>query len=358
LDVTDITRRQFTTGAAATLLPTRAAAVRTVVDSAGRQVALPERITRIFAAGGPAAVVLYVLRPDALVGWPRALRPEETPFVLPFVRELPEVGLLTGRGDTANVEVVLRAKPDMIVDFGSVRQTFASLADTVQGRTGIPYVLIDGRFDATAASLRTLGTMLGVAERGATLDHFTDDLLRRVAATLAGVPEEKRPRVYLARGPDGLETGLRGSINTEIIERAGGRNVADSGDRRRGIVTASPEQILLWDPDIVITWDRNFHSKLQSVKDPIWRGVKAVREGRVHLAPTAPFGWIDRPPSVNRLIGLAWLANIFHGDRFPFDIRGETRAFYRLFYHVDVTDADLETLIAWADGKPPGLPPK
>jgi iron complex transport system substrate-binding protein len=76
----------------------------------------------------------------------------------------------------------------------------------------------------------------------------------------------------------------------------------------------------------------------------------------VHLAPTAPFGWIDRPPSINRLIGLRWLANLFHGARFSFDIHQDTRTFYKLFYHIDVTDADLGTLIAWADGKPPSLP--
>lgn len=118
----------------------------------------------------------------------------------------------------------------------------------------------------------------------------------------------------------------------------------------------SPEQILAWNPDIIITWDRNFHDKLAKGSDPLWQGIKAVKDGRVYLAPTAPFGWIDRPPSINRLIGLRWLANLFHGARFPFDIRQDTRAFYKLFYHVDVTDSDLDTLIAWADGKPPSIP--
>ena len=353
-----IDRRQFAIGAAATLLPARAMGAQTVEDSAGRTIALPERVTKIFAAGGPAAVAVYIMRPDAMVGWPRAIRAEERPFVLPGVRDLPEVGMITGRGDTANIEVLLRTKPDLIVDFGSVTPTYISLADNVQSRTGIPYALIDGRFDATAASLRMLGQMLGSTARGEALAAFSESLLKRVDATIAVVPPERRPRVYLARGPDGLETGLRGSINTEIIERAGGRNVADSGDQRRGIVNVSPEQVLLWNPDIIITWDRNFHAKLALQKDPVWQSVQAVRDGRVHLAPTAPFGWIDRPPSINRLIGLAWLANLFHGPRFPFDLPAETRAFYKLFYHVDVADADLGTLIAWADGKPPGLPLK
>jgi iron complex transport system substrate-binding protein len=351
-------RRTFALGAAtAALTPRIATAAKAVKDSAGRSVDLPDKIDRIFAAGGPASVAVYALRPDALVGWPREILNEEKPYVLPSVRELPGVGMITGRGATANVELLLKTKPDVVVDFGSIRSTFVSLADAVQARTGIPTVLLDGRFEGTAASLRLLGGMLGVPERGEALARYADALFSRVDAALATTPESERPRVYLARGPEGLETGLEGSINTEIIERAGGRNVAAAQDQRRGIANVSPEQVLLWNPDVIITWDRNFHARLMLGKDPIWQSVKAVQEGRVHLAPTAPFGWIDRPPSINRLIGLAWLANLFHGSKVAFDIARDTRAFYKLFYHVDVSDADLGTLIAWADGKPPGMKP-
>jgi iron complex transport system substrate-binding protein len=344
-----IDRRHVIAGAAAIVAaPHVARAQRTVTDSAGRAVAVPAKIERVFAAGGPASVAVYVLRPDTMVGWPRANRGEERPYLLPGVRDLPEVGMLTGRGDTANVELLLKTKPDLVLDFGSVRGTFVSLADSTQARTGIPYALVDGRFDATAASFRLLGDMLGVPERGAALATYTEDLFKRLDGALSAVPADKRPRVYLARGPDGLETGLKGSINTEIIERAGGRNVADAQDQRRGIANVSPEQLLLWNPDVIITWDRNFHDRVTAKPDAVWSSLAAVQAKRVYLAPTAPFGWIDRPPSVN----------LFHGVKFPFDIRRDVRAFYKLFYHVDVTDADLETLIAWADGKPPGLPPK
>jgi len=351
-----IDRRTFTLATLAALVPIRARAAATVTDSAGRAVAVPDNVVRVMAAGPPASAVLYCLAPDKLVGWPRALRPEEKPFLLPLTHDLPELGRLTGRGDTANVEVVLKAKPDVIVDFGSVAPTYVSLANATQERTGIPYMLVDGRFTATVSSLQMLGRALGVAERGDGLAAYAEDLLKRVDAAVSATPEAQRPGVYLARGPEGLETGLRGSINTEIIERAGGRNVADSQDGRRGIANVSPEQILLWKPDIIITWDRNFFAKVTQQPDAVWQNVPAVSNKRVYLAPTVPFGWIDGPPSVNRLIGLAWLANIFNSGRSPFDIVKDTRAFYKLFYQVDISDADLATLVAWADGRPPNLP--
>lgn len=337
----------------ALLLTAVPALAREVTDSAGRTVAVPDRILRVMAAGPPASAVVYCLVPRAMVGWQRAPRKEELPYLLPETRNLPELGRLTGRGDTANAEVVLKANPDLIVDFGSVRPTYVSLADATQSRTGIPYILIDGRFEATPPSLRLLGTILGVSDRGEELARYAENLFHRVDTLLSEVPEQSRPRVYLARGPQGLETGLRGSINTEIIERAGGRNVAEATDGRQGIANVSPEQILLWKPDVVVTWDRNFFDTAITSADGVWQSVPAVRNKRVYLAPTAPFGWIDGPPSVNRLIGLAWLAHLLHGERFPFDIRQETRKFYKLFYHVDLADNDLETLISWADGKPP-----
>lgn len=350
-------RRQILSAAALLAgAPRIAAASAVVTDSAGRAVRLSGRPAKVFAAGGPAAVALYALRPDAMVGWPRRVRPEEAPFVLPMVRDLPEAGMITGRGDTANVEMVLRTKPDLILDFGSVNGTYVSLADQTQARTGLPYALVDGRFAASASSLRLLGQLLGAPERGEELALYVEDAFVRLDAVLASVPEAARPRVYLARGPAGLETGLRGSINTEIIERAGGRNVADSKDTRRGIVNVSPEQILAWDPDVVLTWDRVFHERVTQGRDPLWRSMRAIRENRFYLAPTAPFGWIDRPPSLNRIIGLEWVANLLHGERFPFDLQAQTRRFYKLFYQVDVSGSDLQTLVAWADGKPPPPP--
>lgn len=350
-------RREILSAAAlASIAPSQAHAATTVMDSAGRAINLPARPSKVFAAGGPASVALYALRPDAMVGWPRRVRTEEAPYVLPAVRDLPEAGMITGRGDTANIEAVLRTKPDLILDFGSVNSTYMSLADNTQARTGIPYALVDGRFSATAASLRLLGRLLGAEERAEALALYTEALFARLDALLAGIPESARPRVYLARGPAGLETGLRGSINTEIIERAGGRNVADSNDARRGIVNVSPEQILAWDPDVVLTWDREFHQRVTQGRDPLWRSMRAIRANRLYLAPTAPFGWIDRPPSLNRIIGLSWVANLLYGDRFAFDLQNETRAFYKLFYQVDIIDADLQTLVAWADGKPPRGP--
>lgn len=327
------------------------AQAREITDSAGRVVEIPDEVNTVFAAGPPASILVYIMKPESLTGWPRALRPEERDYIAAPYRDIPETGRLTGRGGEANLERVLEIQPDLIIDFGSVRDTYVDLANRVQEQTGIPYILIDGRFENTPEALRLLGEALGVPERGEALAADVEATFARIDAILDDVPEEDRPRVYLARGPEGLETGMKGSINTEIIERAGGRNVADDGGATRGLVQASMEQVIVANPDTIVTWDPIFYDKV--FDDPLWQGIDAVRDGRVYLSPTAPFGWIDRPPSLNRMMGLIWMAGLLYPDEWEGDLREETRAFYELYYHVDLSDAELERLLEWAEGRPP-----
>jgi iron complex transport system substrate-binding protein len=303
-------------------------------------------------AGPPASVLVYVLRPETLTGWPRALRNNELPYIAAPYRDLPETGRLTGRGGEANLETVLAIKPDLILDFGSVRDTYVDLANRVQAQTGIPYVLIDGRFEQTPAALRLVGEILGVSERGEELAREAEDLFGRIDGILENVPANERPRVYLARGPDGLETGSRGSINTEIIERAGGRNVIDAGDGRPGgLVEVSMENIIAIDPDVIVTWDPDYFASAR--QNPLWKGISAVRNERLYLSPLAPFGWIDRPPSLNRLMGLQWMSRLLYPDAWDEELAEVTRQFYRQWYQVELSDDDLEVVLAWAEGRPP-----
>ncbi len=319
-----------------------------VEDATGRKT-IPDRIDRVMAAGPPASVVLYVLAPEKMIGWTQAPRPNEAPLLLPSVRDLPELGRLTGRGDTANVEVVLKAKPDVILDFGTVNPTYVSLAQRVQDQTGVPYLLFDGRLANTARSIRQVGAALGVPERADLIARYVEETERLIDAGLKDIPASARRRVYLAREANGLETGLAGSINTEIIERAGGINVAERGAGRGGIATVSPEQVLAWAPDTIITGDGNFFRSYAT--NPVWAAVPAVKAQRVYLAPRLPFGWIDQPPSINRTIGLRWMAGVLYPDKFPQDIRSAARTFIKLFYQVDIDDAALDRILA---GEQPG----
>jgi len=333
----------------AALVPLVAVAARDFVDDAGRRVSLPDKVERVYAAGPPASVLVFALAPDKLIGWTRAFRANEKEWVPNKYGDLPELGRLTGRGNTANVEIVLKAKPDLIVDIGSTAGTFSSLADRVQQQTGIPYILLDGRLDTTPQQIEKLARALGVEARGRELAEYWRSRVVPLQAKIAAIPADKRPEVYYARGPQGLVTGLGGSINVEMIEFLGARNVA--GDQKGGLAQVGFEQVVLWDPPVIVTNDPNFMREVW--KMPVWQGVTAVRRKRVYLSPHLPFGWFDYPPGANRLIGLLWLAEILYPDHFRHDYPREIAQFYRLFYHQEPTAEQIGRMLA-----EPGVAPR
>jgi iron complex transport system substrate-binding protein len=334
----NLTRRTLL-AASATLLVPKTARAETVTDAAGRAVTVPQTVTRVFPAGPPAAILLYTLAPELLLGWPRANNAEQCAFLLPETCARPEIGRLTGRGNTANLESVLALKPDLILDVGSTAPTFVSLAARVEQQTKIPYALLDGRFDATPATYRLLGAL--TRRDAEPFAAYAEKALATIHVRVNRIPESERPRVYYARGPRGLDTALGGSINVETIEYLGARNVA--GERQGGLAAVSIEQVLAWNPEVIVTIDREFAANVGN--DPQWAQVEAVRAGRVHLSPRLPFGWVDFPPSVNRLIGLWWLAQIFYPDHFDEDINALARDFYSRFYHVTPSDADIDRVL-------------
>ena len=314
---------------------------REVTDATGRTIAVPDAPARVFAAGPPASALLYALKPEAMLGWSDAPNSRAKDFLLTSTHELPELGRLAGRGGTVNLEALLARNPDLIVDLGTVSPAYVDFARRITEQTDIPYVLIDGSFDAMPAAIRVMAELLAVSERGELLASYAENVLTRVDRLLTRVPPDARPRVYLARGPAGLETPARGSINAEIVERVGAINVVDA--RSRGMVTPSLEQIIAWAPDTILTIDRAFAAEVSGRRG--WQAVPAVAEGRVFRAPAEPFGFIDAPPSVNRLIGLTWLLHMFYPDRVDGDLRDEVRTFMRLFWQVEPDEPELDYLL-------------
>jgi iron complex transport system substrate-binding protein len=307
------------------------------------QLPAPARVRRVFAAGAPASVLTAVLAPDRLLGWPWKLSAEALDTLPAPLRGLPLLGRLAGRGSTVSSETLLNLKPDLILDVGTIDDTYLSIARRVAEQTGIPYVLVGGRLADSARQLREVGALLGVPARAEPLAAYAEGTLARAARQRAAIPAGQRPRIYYARGGEGLETGLDGSINMEAIDVAGGYNVVAAAGRG-GIVTVSLEQVLGWAPQVVLTQDPTLARRL--LADPLWRAVPAIRDRRVLCAPALPFGWLDVPPSVNRLIGVRWLLAHLHGTP-DTALSRDADEFCRLFYGHGFS--------GWPGGHPAGV---
>lgn len=298
----------------------------------------PARVQRVFAAGPPAGVLVAALAPEKLLGWPFPLSPQARQLLGPVTSGLPHRGRLAGRGSTVSVETLLQLQPDLILDAGTADATYVSGARRVSEQTGLPTVLVQGRLADHAAQLREVGNLLGVPERAALLAAHADATLALAAQVRADVPLAERPRVYFGRSADGLETGLDGSINVEVLDFAAGRNVAAAAGKG-SLTRVSLEQILAWNPEVIVTQEPAFASRVRS--DPLWRSLPAVQNGRVHCAPVLPFGWLDGPPGINRLMGVHWLLAHLHPThpavRAQEALPLAVQHFYRLFYGTELS---------------------
>ena len=256
---------------------------------------------------------------------------------------------MTGPNPTATADAVARLRPDLIIDTGIVSPEAAARADTIQQQTRIPYIILDGSIQSTPDALEIVGRMLGAGERGQDLAHYVRTAIDSLRGRLLITEATSRPLVYYGRGTDGLETGLARSLVMADIDQAGVINVAarlGSGE----LTSVTRDQIFAWDPAFIIAQQRSFYTALQ--RDRAWRGLGAVTKKRIYLAPAEPFGWIDDPAGVNRIIGLPWLTALFYPDVYQEDLRTSVREFYDKFYGVKLTDQQLEALVRSAESSP------
>ncbi len=316
-------------------------------DAAGRRVVLPAKINRILPAEPNAEALVFVLAPEKLVGL-SGLPGRNALF--PHAARIPVLGWRPRSVPTTMADTARQLRPDLIIDAGAVTPDRAAFADQVTQQTGIPYILVDDSFARMPTVLRGTGALLGDNDRAIDLALFAEHAIAGLRGRLLIRPENTRPHVYYGLGPDGLTTALPGSPAGEAIDEAGAINVARALGRGRE-AAVSREQLFAWDPEIIIAEERSFYAALQ--KSPAWRRLSAVRNKRVYLEPDNPFGWIEHPSGVNRLIGLYWLSSLFYPDATQEDLRATTCDFYDKFYELKLTNAQLEAMVRPAGAPPP-----
>jgi len=352
-----------TPSAAAGSTGSAAVALRPYTDGSGRPHRLPQKISRIISTSPVGDILLYALAPDLMAGWCSPRHAAEKPFLLPEVRDLPAFGGWFGQ-NAAGVarERLIAARPDFVLSVGYTTAAAGEQSDRLQRQTGIPVLLEGGRLEEFPATLERLGALLGREKRAGELAAYCRAALADARAFAAAVPPERRRRVYCAEGPRGLLAAPVGSLHSEPLELCGGINVVRGIGTARGRVEVSADNLLLWQPDVIIAFPDFTGEKRTAgekrttgtssplpayMQTAAWRGLRAVREKRVFVVPTTPFNWLGRPPSLNRFLGLKWGAWALYPDLAAarFDINAETRRFFKLFYHHDLSAAGAAAIL-------------
>lgn len=324
---------------AALLLLLASARAASITDATGRRVEIPDKIERVLPAGQPAAAIVYALAPQKMLGWPRKPNAAGMAFLLPEVRELPEIGLLVREGKV-NEAAITAMKPDLIFDYGSPAPDYLDAAKAAQAHTGVPYLVFDGALENTPAILQIMGRALSAAERGDALAAEAERILALTRERAAARQRAGTIRFYYSRSDDGLSTATSAAHSTDVMRFLGLENVADGSSSALPQVTR--EQVVAWNPEVIFAPNPGF---IKAFAAPEWQGVAAVAAKRVFAAPRPPFGWVDEPPSLNRLLGLLWVGRLLYPAAYPEDMREAARSFYRRFYQVEPSEAQLDGLL-------------
>ena len=326
---------------------------------AGRTVRAPKQVHSVYCMNPACAMVIYSLAPEKLLSFPIPLSDKERSYLAPPLNRLQGPGPVAGDAHNPNTEQLLKLHPDMIVLMEPGGSAAIERLNQLQDQTHIPTFLFDMTLRNTPEVYRTLGTLLGVEKRAEQLARYSRSVLDDADAKVRSLPADKRPRVYIASGANGLQTVYDGAPHAEAIPLAGGVNVARSSQTQHAghIVMAQShgqaamEQVLAWNPSVIlVVADRKSNVDLKKFidNDPLWKTTAAVRNHAVYRIPAYPFAWVSGPASINRLIGVRWLGNLLRPDVFRYDMRKETRQFYALFYHKKLSEEELNELL---DGK-------
>ena len=324
------------------------AETREITDMAGRKVTVPaaENIESVFSTGPVAAIFLYMVAPDKLLGWNYELNDVEKSIILDKYQDLPNFGM----GDAVNYEAVIAANPTIAINSGKINDAMVSDCDVLSESLGIPVVAVDNELNNSAEAFRFMGELLGVEDHAEELAQYAEQVFTDINV-LSDIPEEKKVSVYFGNGEESLETAPRGSQHAQILDAINAVNVADLelGDGSR--VQISAEQLLAWDPDVIVVngepkADKSGSSAAEDIlSNPDYASLKAVQDQKVYGTPNAPFSWVDRPAGPNRLIGMRWFSALIYPEYIKCDINEEIHKFFDLFYHVDLSDEQLENVL-------------
>lgn len=317
---------------------------REITDMAGRTMTVPAEIDSVFSTGPVAAIYLYTLVPDKLLGWNYELNDVEKSIILEQYHTLPNFG----QGDAINYEAVIAAGPTIALNVTSINEGSMDDSDTLAEQLGVPVVMVSSDLLDAPAVYRFMGELFGVEDQAEALAAYAEETFNAISGL--DIPDEEKVRIYYGNGEDSLETAPAGSYHGQIIDLVNAINVADLelGDGSR--VQISAEQLLAWDPDVIIVngepkADMTGSAAAEAIlTNPIFATLKAVQNGAVYGTPNAPFSWVDRPPGPNRIVGMRWLSGLIYPEYLNYDVDDEVREFFQLFYHVELSDEQLTNL--------------
>ena len=331
--------------------PLEGVETRVITDSAGRQVEIPTDIRRVAPSGSTAQMILMPIAYDLLAGLSSSPSTAQMPYFPEEVRYLPTFGQFYGSKANLNMESLIDARPQIIIDLGDAKDTIADDMDRIQKQTGIPTVFLEATLEEMPQAYRKLGRLLHREAEAEVLAVYLEQTLAMAAENSAKLPQDARKTVLFGTGATGLACNAEGSVQADVLSLVGARNAIHSEEisNRNGGTTVNLEEVYACDPDVILLAAGGPYDTLAESE---WSGLTAVKNGTYYEIPNLPYDWMSSPPSINRVLGIYWLGNLLYPELYDYDMVEKAQEFYRLFWHYELSAEEAERLLARSTRKP------
>ncbi|NMC60645.1 MAG: ABC transporter substrate-binding protein [Candidatus Methanofastidiosa archaeon] len=285
---------------------------RTVVDLDGRAVEIPEDVNRIVGTFPWIAWTIYAFNAeDKLIG-----TDSKSPNFLQFDRLDPEYKKLPSVGfeSELNSEEIMKLDPEVVFCTTNSYEQLAKL--------GIPAIVLDPTND-WMNSVRVIGKVLKKEDRAEEIISYYNEITELTSSRTSDIPENEKQKIYFAHmqkyttmgGANSYAPNSK-SYTSRHVNFAGGINVAE---KLIGWNTkVDKEQLLAWDPDVIILVYGPLKEKTMSVEDflsdPDLQGIKAVKNKRVYDEGAYYIYWYH--PTVGSCLGILQMAKVMYPERF------------------------------------------
>ena len=325
--------------------PAGVGGTREFTDSLGRTVTVPAQITKIAISGPLSQVYIIPLAGDMLVGVSNAFASDAALYLPDYISEKTEIGQLYGGKGEMDLEALLAAAPDVVIDIGEPKKTMTEDLTALTEQTGIPFIHIDATVATAPEAYRILGKLLGREEKAEELAAWGENTYAMIEAMMKKVDADgARKELLYCLGDKGTNVMAEGSFHAETVNMMA-RNLAVveevsfSGDGNQ----VDLEQILLWNPEVIVFDPASCYDSVGG--DAQWQELSAVSSGKYYKTPYGPYGWLSSPPAVQRYLGMLWLGELLYPEYTEYDLREEVTEYYKLFYGCELTEEMYRNLV-------------
>lgn len=314
---------------------------RIFIDSTGREIEVPNQIDKVALSGPLAQIVLYAFSPELLVGFSTDWSEEVEAYIPEEYLALPTIGQLYGGKGELNLEELLSSGAQIVIDVGEPKKTIIEDMDGLQEQTGLPFVHITLTLAEPEEAYAKLGELLNLEERGQEFADYCSNVYEKANAISNEV--EKKNLLYVA-GENGLNVIAKDSFHAEVIDLLSNNLAVVDEPSSQGMGNeVDMEQILNWNPDVIIFAPDSIYDTVQDL--PEWQSITAIQNGDYYEVPFGPYNWLGFPPSVQRYLGLLWMADLLYPDAVDYNIEEEVQQYFEMFYHTELSEEQYQKLI-------------